>query len=118
MTPTLYGISNCDTVKRARAWLQAQGVEHRFHDYKKVGVPAQRLDAWMAALGFERLLNRSGTTWRKLDEPSRERAAGADGAKALMLEQPSLIRRPVVEWGDGALSVGFDPDDWRGRLSV
>lgn len=116
MTVTLYGIPNCDTVKRARAWLDAQGVEHRFHDYKKAGVPAERLDRWLAALGWERLVNRSGTTWRKLDEVARERVVDAASAKRLLLEQPSVIKRPVVEWDGGALSVGFDADDWRARI--
>jgi hypothetical protein len=76
MTITLYGISNCDTVKRARAWLDEHGVGHAFHDYKKAGVPPERLDAWIAALGWERLVNRSGTTWRKLDEDTRSRVHG------------------------------------------
>ncbi|NRF67440.1 ArsC family reductase [Aquincola sp. S2] len=108
MTSTLYGIPNCDTVKRARAWLAGQGVAIHFHDYKKAGVPADRLDAWIAALGWERLLNRQGTTWRKLDEPTRAAVVDAASARALMLAQASVIRRPVVEWADGALSVGFD----------
>lgn len=116
MTPTLYGIANCDTVKRARAWLAEQGVQHAFHDYKKAGVPAGRLDAWVQALGWERLLNRSGTTWRKLDEAERARVQDAGSASALMRAQPSVIRRPVVEWGDGATTVGFDADDWSRRV--
>jgi arsenate reductase len=113
---TLYGISNCDTVKRARAWLAAQGVEHRFHDYKKAGVPADRLEGWLDALGWERLVNRSGTTWRRLDEAARSRVTDVASAKALLLEQPSIIKRPVVEWDGGTLSVGFDPADWQLRL--
>ena len=116
MTVRLYGIPNCDTVKRARAWLVEQGVEHDFHDYKKAGVPAARLDAWVQALGWERLLNRSGTTWRKLDEAARARVHDAGSASALMQAQPSVIRRPVVEWGDGAATVGFDPEEWSRRL--
>jgi arsenate reductase len=116
MTITLYGISNCDTVKRARAWLDEHGVGHAFHDYKKAGVPPEQLDAWIAALGWERLVNRSGTTWRKLDEDTRSRVHDAASARALMRAQPSVIRRPVVEWGDGATSVGFVADEWRHRL--
>jgi arsenate reductase len=116
MTLTVYGIANCDTVKRARAWLDAQGVEHRFHDYKKAGVPAERLGDWLATLGWERLVNRNGTTWRKLDEAARARVSDAASAKALLLEQPSLIKRPLVEWGGGQLSVGFDAADWQARI--
>lgn len=112
MTITLYGIPNCDTVKKARAWLAGEGVDYDFHDYKKAGVPAARLDAWMKAVGADRLLNRQGTTWRKLDPAAQAGAAGIDGAKALMLEQPSVIRRPVVEWDDGTVTVGFDAADW------
>jgi arsenate reductase len=112
----LYGIPNCDTVKRARAWLAAQGAAHDFHDFKKAGVPAQELAGWMAALGSERLLNRAGTTWRKLDDAQRAAAGDAAGAAALMRAQPSVIKRPVVRWADGSLSVGFDADDWTRRL--
>jgi len=111
MRVTLYGIPNCDTVKKARAWLQAQGVEHDFHDLRKAGVPEERLQAWCRAVGWERLLNRQGTTWRKL--PPTEQAAVGDeaSARALMRAQPSVIRRPVVEW-PGRVSVGFDPQAW------
>ncbi len=112
MTLTVYGIPHCDTVKRARAWLAARGVEAAFHDFKKAGVPPEALDAWLAALGWERLLNRQGTTWRKLDDATKAAVTDAASARALMLAQPSVIRRPVVRWGDGALTVGFDPDDW------
>jgi arsenate reductase-like glutaredoxin family protein len=79
-------------------------------------VPAVRLQAWVQALGWERLLNRTGTTWRKLDEGTRARVLDAGSATALMQAQPSVIRRPVVEWGDGATTVGFDADDWRRRV--
>jgi Spx/MgsR family transcriptional regulator len=112
MAITLYGIPNCDTVKKARAWLAGESVGHAFHDFKKAGVPAGRLDAWLQAVGPERLLNRQGTTWRKLDPAAQARAGGAAGARALMLEQPSVIKRPVVEWDDGSVTVGFDPADW------
>lgn len=111
-TPILYGIPNCDTVKKARAWLAAQGVEHAFHDFKKAGVPPGRLQAWMQAVGWEKLLNRQGTTWRKLDPAAQAAAADADGARTLMLAQPSVVKRPVVEWPDGAVTVGFDAADW------
>ncbi|WP_119286320.1 ArsC family reductase [Azohydromonas sediminis] len=116
MTLTIYGIAHCDTVKRARAWLAEHGVEATFHDFKKSGVPAEALDAWIATLGWERLLNRQGTTWRKLDDAAKAAVTDAASARALMLAQPSVIRRPVVRWRDGSLTVGFDADDWLRRL--
>jgi len=105
---TVFGIPNCDTVKRARALLQERGVGHAFHDFKRQGVPPERLDAWMATLGWERLLNRQGTTWRKLDETAKAAVVDPASAHALMLAQPSVIRRPVVEWSDGAVTVGLE----------
>jgi arsenate reductase len=107
----LYGIPNCDTVKKARAWLAEHGLTYRFHDFKKQGVPAERLDAWLAACGRERLVNRQGTTWRQLDAASQAAAGDPAGARALMLAQPSVIKRPVVEW-DGTVTVGFDAAAW------
>jgi arsenate reductase (glutaredoxin) len=112
MATTLYGIPNCDTVKKSRAWLAEHGVAHAFHDFKKQGVPQDRLDRWMQVAGWEKLLNRQGTTWRKLDPAAQARASDAATARALMLEQPSLIKRPVVEWPDGTVTVGFDAADW------
>jgi Spx/MgsR family transcriptional regulator len=106
--PVLYGIPNCDSLKRARAWLQTQGVAHRFHDFKKSGVPPARLDAWIAAVGWETLVNRQGTTWKKLDEAARAAVVDAASAHARMLAAPSVIKRPVVEWPQGRISVGFD----------
>ena len=104
----LYGIPNCDTVKKARAWLAAHGVEVAFHDYKKAGIDAATLDRWADEIGWERLLNRAGTTFRKLPDADR---ADLDRAKAivLMVANPSLIKRPVVE-GAGPLLVGFKPE--------
>jgi len=116
MAITLYGIPNCDTVKKARAWLAASGVEYTFHDFRKGGVPADRLDGWLAAAGADRLVNRQGTTWRKLDAAAQSRASDTAAARALMLEQPSVIKRPVVEWPDGAITVGFDPAVWAPRI--
>jgi len=107
----LYGIPNCDTVKKARAWLGEHGVDYRFHDFKRDGVPAERLDAWLAGCGWERLVNRQGTTWRRLDAAAQAAVADAAGAKALMLAQPSVIKRPVVEW-NGGVTVGFDRAAW------
>lgn len=115
MTITLYGIANCDTVKRARAWLTANAIEARFHDFKKDGVPEPRLDAWLDALGWDALLNRRGTTWRRLEEAQRAGVTDAASAARLMLAQPSLIKRPVVEWGGGEITVGFDADTWSRR---
>ena len=111
MNCTLYGIPNCDTVKKARAWLAEHGAEVRFHDFKKAGVPAERLQAWLASAGWERLLNRQGTTWRKLDPAVQARTGDAASARALMLEQSSVIKRPVVEW-PGSTTVGFDSAAW------
>ncbi|MBA4218635.1 MAG: ArsC family reductase [Roseateles sp.] len=107
---TVYGISNCDTVKRARAWLAAQGLPVEFHDYKKQGVPAELLPAWLKAFGRDRLLNRAGTTWRKLDEATRAAVVDDASAAALMQAEPSVIKRPVVRWADGSLTLGFTPE--------
>ena len=114
MTLTLYGIPNCDTVKKARVWLDGRGIAHGFHDYKKAGIDAATLSGWARAVGWEVLLNRAGTTWRKLPYEARE---GVDEAKAiaLMVEQPSLIKRPVVT-GGARLLVGFKPAEWEAAL--
>lgn len=87
-----------------------------FHDFKNAGVPADRIDGWIAAVGWERLLNRQGTTWRKLDEATKATVVDAASARALMLAQPSVIKRPVVAWPDGAITVGFDAGDFSRRL--
>jgi Spx/MgsR family transcriptional regulator len=116
MTITLYGISNCDTVKRARAFLAGRGAAVQFHDFKKSGVPADRLAAWIASGGWERVLNRQGTTWRKLDDAAKAGVTDAASAAALMQAQPSVIKRPVVEWPDGTITVGFDEADFAARL--
>jgi Spx/MgsR family transcriptional regulator len=115
MTTTLYGIANCDTVKRARAWLAEQRIEAAFHDFKKAGVPPVRLDAWLLAAGWERLLNRRGTAWRKLDDALRESVVDEASARAVMLAWPSVIKRPVVEWDTGRITVGFDAAKWPPR---
>ena len=112
----LYGIPNCDTVKRARAWLDARGVAHRFHDLKKAGVPTDRLDDWLAACGWERLLNRRGTTWRQLDAATQASVVNAATSRAVMLLNSSVIKRPVVEWASGSITVGFDADAWAGQV--
>ena len=115
MATILYGIPNCDTVKRARAWLAGRGIDAAFHDFKKAGVPEGRLDAWLGAAGWERLLNRKGTAWRGLDDALRNTVVDAASAKRVMLAHASVIKRPVVEWADGAITVGFDVDDWSRR---
>jgi arsenate reductase len=114
LTITVYGIRNCDTIKRARAWLAANGVAHEFHDYKLAGIDRATLLRWTSEVGWERLVNRSGTTFRKLPQPARE-ALDEAGALALMLAQPAVIRRPVLE-GAGALLVGFDAATYAARL--
>jgi arsenate reductase len=114
MPTTVYGIPNCDTVKKARAWLDAEGVPYAFHDYKKSGIDAAKLDGWCRTLGWETVLNRSGTTFRKLPDDQK---SGLDREKAvvLMLAQPSMIKRPIVEHADGLLA-GFTPEAWRRAL--
>lgn len=114
---TLYGIPNCDTVKKARAWLTEHGLAHEFYDFKKRGVPIDRLPDWGKALGWDKLLNRQGTTWRKLDAEAQASATDSAGAQALMLANPSIIKRPVVEWeGGAAITVGFDAKNWETLL--
>lgn len=115
MTITLYGIPNCDTVKKARAWLDANGISHTFHDYKKSGADPERLAEWCAAAGWEKVLNRAGTTFRKLPDTEKE---GLDQPRAitLMAANPSCIKRPVMEHPHGIL-IGFDPDRWRAELA-
>ncbi|MEY4884448.1 MAG: hypothetical protein RIS34_2302 [Pseudomonadota bacterium] len=113
----VYGIPNCDTVKKARAWLTEHGVDHQFHDFKKQGVPEPRLDAWLEAAGWEKLVNRKGNTWRKLDEATQAATVDAASARVLMLAQPSVIKRPVVQWSGGDITVGFDPAVWQGLIT-
>jgi arsenate reductase (glutaredoxin) len=108
MAITLYGIKNCDTMKKARAWLDARGVVYAFHDYNTAGIARDRLEAWAADVGWETLLNRAGTTFRKLSATDRD---GLDARKAivLMVAQPAMIKRPVLEL-EGTLLVGFKPE--------
>ena len=108
MTVTIYGIKNCDTMKKARAWLDARGVAYRFHDYKAEGIDAASLTRFVDALGWETVLNRAGTTFRALPDADKQ---GIDAARAvaLMQAQPSMIKRPILD-RDGALTAGFKPD--------
>jgi arsenate reductase len=109
MTTTIYGIKACDTMKKARDWLAGHSVAYTFHDYKASGIDAAHLQAWAGKVGWEVLLNRSGTTFRGLPDDAKQ---GLDEAKAiaLMIEQPSMIKRPVLDLGDGRLLVGFKPE--------
>jgi Spx/MgsR family transcriptional regulator len=110
MMITIYGIKNCDTMKKARTWLEAQGVDYRFHDYKAVGIDAEHLNAWCDAAGWETVLNRAGTTFKKLDD-AQKADLSRDTAIALMLAQPSMIKRPVLE-AKGKITVGFKPEPY------
>jgi len=109
---TVFGIPNCDTVKKARAWLVAQGIEHQFHDFKKQGVPQEPLDRWMHVLGWQPLLNTRGPTWRKIAQEERATVSDSASARVLMLKYPSVIKRPVVEWPGARVTVGFDAARW------
>ena len=111
----LYGIPNCDTVRKARKWLAARGVDYRFHDIRKDGLDPTALRRWAKAAGWETLLNRRGQTWRKLNPAVRE-AMDEAGALEWMQKEPTLIKRPVVTWPDETVTVGFQPDDWEARL--
>ena len=110
MSVTLYGIPNCDTVKKARDWLTARGIGYAFHDYKKSGADPAMLATWVAAEGWEKVLNRAGTTFRKLPDADKQDLDAAKAA-ALMAANPSCIKRPVLEY-PGGLLVGFKPDEW------
>lgn len=113
---TMYGIKNCDTVKKARTWLEDRKRDYAFHDYKAVGIDRPRLERWIDAVGWEKLLNRAGTTFRKLDDADKA-DIDAGKAAALMLAQPSMIKRPIVEH-PGGLLVGFAPADWATKLDL
>jgi len=109
MSITIYGIKNCDTMKKARAWLDKRGVAYSFHDYKTAGIDRRRLEQWSKQVSWETLLNRAGTTFRKLPDKDKN-GIDANKAMALMLAQPSMIKRPVLELGGGKLLVGFKPE--------
>lgn len=114
MAVTIYGIKNCDTMKKARAWLDKRGVAYDFHDYKTEGIDKERLAKWVAKAGWETVLNRAGTTFRKLPDSDKVNLTERK-AIALMLAQPSMIKRPVLESGTKLL-VGFKPDDYAATL--
>jgi arsenate reductase len=108
----LYGISNCNTVKKARDWLAQRDIEVPFHDFRKHGVPEALLKSWLRQVGWERLVNRQGTTWRQLADEAKAAVNSEEAAIRLMLERPSVIRRPILE-KDGVIHLGFDAAAWR-----
>ena len=115
MTITFYGIPNCDTVKKARDWLEGKGITYAFHDYKKQGADAAKIAGWIEAAGWEKVLNRAGTTFKKLPDTDKQ-GIDAKKAAALMAANPSCIKRPVLEH-PGGLLVGFKPDEWEAALA-
>ena len=115
MPITIYGIKNCDTMKKARAWLDRQGVAYDFHDYKSKGIDKAKLEGWAKKAGWETLLNRAGTTFKKLPDKDKD-GVTEKKAIALMLAQPSMIKRPVLELGHGKLLVGFKPEEYAASL--
>lgn len=114
---TIYGIKNCDTMKKARAWLDRNGVAYDFHDYKTAGIAREQLEAWSKKVGWETLLNQAGTTFKKLPDKDK---SGLDAKKAitLMVAQPSMIKRPVLDLGGGKLLVGFKPELYQSQIAV
>jgi Spx/MgsR family transcriptional regulator len=115
MKPVLYGIANCNTMKKARAWLDERGIDYDFHDYKKKGVDEAQLRQWVKELGWEALLNRRGMTWRRLDESLRQNIDEASAIR-IMLEKPSIIKRPLLDLG-GRKLLGFDEQAWAEALN-
>ena len=115
MTTTIYGIKNCDTMKKARTWLDQKGIAYGFHDYKSEGIPRAHLERWIDAAGWETVLNRAGTTFRKLDDGAKT-DFDREKAISLMLEQPSMIKRPVLE-AEGTIIIGFKPELYEQHFS-
>ena len=114
---TIYGIKNCDTMKKARAWLDKHGVDYAFHDYKAAGIDRAQLEQWCKKVGWEALINRAGTTFRKLPDKDKN-GLDAKKAMALMLAQPSMIKRPVLDLGRGKLLVGFAPESYSAEIAA
>lgn len=114
MELTIFGIKNCDTMKKAMKWLDDNGVAYHFHDYKKEGVPEAALKQWLDALGWETVINKRGTTWRKLDDETKD-TMDAKKAVSVALENPSLIKRPILQ-NDKILTAGFNADEWQAHL--
>jgi len=115
MPITIYGIKNCDTMKKARAWLDKHKVEYVFHDYKSAGIEKEKLELWAKKVGWETLINRAGLTFKKLPDKNKE-GLSEKKALALMLKQPSMIKRPVLELGGGKLLVGFKPEQYEAAV--
>ena len=116
MPITIYGIKNCDTMKKARSYLDKKGVDYAFHDYKTAGIEKDKLENWAKKVGWETLLNKAGTTFKKLPDKDKEGLTEAKAIK-LMLAQPSMIKRPVLELGGGKILVGFKPDEYEAALA-
>jgi arsenate reductase len=116
MAITIYGIKNCDTMKKARAWLDKKGVAYHFHDYKSAGIECDRLERWSKQAGWETLLNRSGLTFKKLPDSDKE-SLTEKKAIGLMLDKPSMIKRPVLDLGGGKILVGFKPEIYQQFVS-
>jgi Spx/MgsR family transcriptional regulator len=114
---TLYGIPNCNTVKMARSWLSYNGASVNFHDFKKQGMPTPLLQGWVAAAGWQTLVNRKGSTWRNLTDVERLAVVDAPSAIALICKHPSVVKRPVVVWRSGLISVGFDATKFAQHLA-
>lgn len=117
-TVTVYGIPNCDTVKKARTWLTDHGFEFVFHDFKKQGLPENHLNQWLETVGWEVVVNRKGTSWRKLTAAEQASISSNTSAKPCLQANPSLIKRPVIEWQSGKkleITVGFQPEAWLAR---
>lgn len=106
---TVYGISNCDTVKKALTWLRENEIEHQFHDYKKQGISQQKLETWLAQTDWQTLINRAGTTWRQLTEEQKAAVQDNESALALMLQKPSVVKRPVIEKENEIIKIGWKP---------
>ncbi len=118
---TVYGIPNCNSVKKAQDWLRQQALPFVFHDFKKAGVPEDALDNWLAALGWASLLNRKGTTWRQLPPDVQAQVQDSASARALMLSHSSVIKRPVIDWGVASkprFTVGYTPESWPTHISL
>ena len=119
MTLHLYGIANCDTVKKAKKWLDQSGVDYAFHDYKKVGAEPSKLESWIADKGLDVVLNKRGTTFRKLSDEEKAKAQDSHTAVALLVQHTSLIKRPVVEYANASgrgILIGFKEDEWSAAL--
>lgn len=114
---TLYGLTSCDSCRKARHWLAEHGMAVRFHDFRQQGLPADRLRQWLDLLGWQQVLNRRSATWRQLDETARNAVVDIDSAAALLLAHPTAIKRPVVEWSQGepTVTLGFTPEQWQAR---